>query len=153
MILFYLKPFLLAFIGSVAPAMVLNIERRLLHWAGLGGALGYCLALFINPASSSLSIPQIFVGTVAVGIYSELMAKRLKAPATVFCIPGIFPLVPGITAYQTMQSLVNNNISEATGYALNTILKAFTIAFGVMIVTATFRYTGRFKRKPAKPTN
>lgn len=145
MIILFLKSFILAFAGSVAPAMVINIEKHLLHWAGLGGALGYCIALSVNPQSSSLSVAQIFVGTVIVGIYSELMAKHLKAPTTVFCIPGIIPLVPGVSAYQTMQSLVANNIQEASGYAINTIFKAFTIAFGIMIVSASFRFIGRLK--------
>ncbi len=147
MIIIFAKSFALAFIGSIAPAMVLNIEKRLLHWAGLGGALGYCIALLVNPLSSSLSVVQIFVGTVFVGIYSELMAKYKKAPATVFCVPGIVPLVPGVSAYQTMQSLVANNMQEASGYAINTILKAFTIAFGIMIVSAVFRFVGKIRNK------
>ncbi|HHW23633.1 MAG TPA: threonine/serine exporter [Clostridiaceae bacterium] len=143
----FLKSFILAFAGSVAPAMVLNIEKRLLHWAGLCGALGYCIALAVNPFSDSLSVAQIFTGTVAVGLYSELMARRLKSPATVFCIPGIIPLVPGVSAYQTMQSLVANNIQEASAYAVNTIFKAFAIAFGIMIVSAVFRFLGKIRKK------
>lgn len=147
MIILFLKSFILAFAGSVAPAMVLNIERHLLHWAGLGGALGYCIALAANPFSGSLSVAQIFVGTVIVGIYSEVMARSMKAPATVFCIPGIIPLVPGVSAYQTMQSLVSNNFSEASTYAVNTIFKSFTIAFGIMIVSAVVRFIGKIKHK------
>lgn len=151
MIILFAKSFVLAFIGSVAPAMVLNIEKRFLHWAGLGGALGYLIALSVNPLSGSLSVMQIFVGTVIVGVYSELMAKYQKAPATVFCVPGIIPLVPGVSAYQTMQSLVANNMQEVSGYAINTIFKAFTIAFGIMIVSAVFRFVGKIRSKPLSP--
>jgi uncharacterized membrane protein YjjB (DUF3815 family) len=149
MTILFLKSFILAFAGSVAPAIVLNIEKRLLHWAGLGGAIGYCIALAVNPLSAdSPGVAQIFVGTVIVGIYSEMMARHLKAPATVFCIPGIMPLVPGISAYQTMQSLVSNNMKEASAHAVNTIFKAFTIAFGIMIVSAIFRFIGKIRKKP-----
>lgn len=143
----FIKYFFLAFIGSIAPALVLNIERRILLWAGLGGALGFCVALSFNPSSLSFSIPQIFCGTVVVGLYSELMAKYKKTPSTVFLIPGIFPLVPGIAAYQAMQSLVENNTQQATSYALNTIFKAFTIAFGIMIVTALFRFFRKTRKR------
>lgn len=145
MIINFIKYFILAFIGSIAPAIAINIERRLLLWAGFGGALGFCVALAFNPYSLSLGVGQIFVGTIIVGIYSEVMAKHLKAPSTVFCAPGIFPLVPGITAYQTIQSLVENKIQEGAVLALNTVLKAFTIAFGIMIVTAVFRYFRKLK--------
>jgi uncharacterized membrane protein YjjB (DUF3815 family) len=151
MIWHFIKFFILAFVGSIAPAIVINIERRLLLWAGLGGALGYCVALAFNPASLSLSVFQIFVGTIVIGLYSEIMAKNLKAPSTVFCIPGIFPLVPGITAYQTMQSLVENKTQDAAVYALKTVFSAFTIAFGIMIVTALFRFVRKFRSKVQTP--
>ncbi len=147
MITHFIKYFILAFIGSIAPAMVINIERRVLLWAGLGGALGFCIALSFNPYSLSFSIPQIFCGTVGVGIYSEIMAKHLKTPSTVFLIPGIFPLVPGVAAYQTMQSLVENKMEQATAHGLNTVFKAFTIAFGIMIVTALFRFFRKARKK------
>lgn len=152
MIILFVKYFSLAFVGSIAPAMVLNIQKRVLLWAGLGGALGFCTALSFNPASLVLSVSQIFVGTLVVGIYSELMAIYLKTPSTIFCIPGIFPLVPGITAYQTVQSLVENKPQEAAVLAINTILKSFTIAFGIMIVTAIFRFVRRVSRKPQEDT-
>ena len=135
-----IKYSVLAFCGSIAPAIVINIEKRLLLWAGLGGSLGYIVAMVLNGGSPALNVNQIFVGTVVVGIYSECMAKALKAPSTVFCIPGIFPLVPGITAYQTIQSLADNKIQEASALGISTIFKAFTIAFGIMIVTALFRF-------------
>ena len=149
MIVDFIKYFILAFVGSIAPAMALNIEKRSLLWAGFGGALGFCTALSFNLHSLVLSVPQIFIGTLVVGIYSEIMAICLKAPSTVFCIPGIFPMVPGITAYQTVESLVDNKTQEAATFAVNTILKAFTIAFGIMIVTATFRFVRRIRQKSA----
>jgi uncharacterized membrane protein YjjB (DUF3815 family) len=151
MFILFAKSFVLAFLGSFAPAMVLNIEKRLLNWASLGGAVGYTVALAFNPSSVSFGVIQILVGTLAVGVYSELMAKYLKAPATVFYIPGIFPLVPGIAAYQTMQSLVENKTQEAAINGLNTVISAFTIAFGIMIVTAVFRFMSKLKRATAKP--
>lgn len=134
------KYLVLAFLGSIAPAIAINIEKRLLFWAGLGGMLGILTALLINPSVDSFSISQIFAGSIVIGLYSELMAKLQKAPSTVFVIPGIFPLVPGITAYKTIQAFVNNEITEAALLGIDTVAKAFTIAFGIMLVTAVFRF-------------
>ncbi|NMA66834.1 MAG: threonine/serine exporter [Clostridiaceae bacterium] len=142
----FIKYFILSFLGSVAPSIAMNIEKRLLLWTGLGGSIGYCIALAFNPFASSLSISQIFVGTVTVAVYSELMAIYLKAPATVFCVPGIFPFLPGIAAYQTVQNLVEKKLQNAVGLAIDTVFKAFTIAFGILVVTALFRLI-RKKRK------
>lgn len=138
-----LKLLVLAFLGSIAPAVVINIEKRLLFWAGLGGMLGILTALLVNSSIDSFSTGQIFAGTIVIGLYSELMAKVLKAPATVFVIPGIFPLVPGITAYKTIQAFVDNELTEAALLGIDTVAKSFTIAFGIMLVTALFRFVRR----------
>ena len=137
MIQSFIKYSILAFIGSIAPAMVMNIEKRVLLWAGLGGMLGFCTAFAFNPSTLFFGMLQIFAGT-------------LVNPSTVFCISGIFPLVPGISAYQTMKFLVENNLNKAAFYAVDTALKAFTIAFGIMIVTALFRFIRRTRRKEDK---
>jgi uncharacterized membrane protein YjjB (DUF3815 family) len=136
----YVLPVVLAFLGSVAPAMVVNIEKRLLFWAGLGGMLGYLAALSLDPTASSFSISQIFVGTIVAGVYSEAMAKLFKAPSTVFLVPAIFPLVPGITAYKSIQAFVDNKVADAALLGIETVSKAFSIAFGIMLVTAIFRF-------------
>lgn len=138
-----LKYLALAFLGSIAPAIAINIEKRLLLWAGVGGMLGVLTALLVNPSSFSFSISQIFAGAIIIGLYSELMAKIMKAPSTVFVIPGIFPLVPGITAYKTIQAFVDNEVSEAALLGIDTVAKAFSIAFGIMLVTAIFRFARR----------
>ena len=78
-----LKYLALAFLGSIAPAIAINIEKRLLLWAGVGGMLGVLTALLVNPSSFSFSISQIFAGAIIIGLYSELMAKIMKAPSTV----------------------------------------------------------------------
>jgi len=142
-----LKLLVLAFFGSLAPAVAINIEKRLLLWAGLGGMLGILTALLVNPSVVSFSISQIFAGTIVIGLYSEVLAKILKAPATVFVIPGIFPLVPGITAYKTIQAFVNNEVTEAILLGIDTVAKAFTIAFGIMLVTALFRLVRRTRER------
>jgi hypothetical protein len=136
----YAEYLVLAFLGSIAPAIAINIEKRLLFWAGLGGMLGVLVVLLIKPSVDSFSISQIFAGSLAVGLYSELMAKVLRAPSTVFLIPGIFPLVPGITAYKTIEAFAGNEVSKAALLGIDTFAKSFTIAFGIMLVTAVFRF-------------
>ena len=138
---------ILAFFGSVAPALAINIEKRLLIWAGLGGTLGFLVALLIDPSTSSFSISQIFAGTIVIGIYSEVTAKYLKVPTTVFVIPGIFPLVPGIAAYRTIQAFVDNKVADAALMAIDTVSKTFSIAFGIMLVTALFRFVRKSRKK------
>ncbi len=133
-----LKYFFLSFLGSFAPSLIMNIEKRLLFWAGLCGALGYCIPYVFN-TSGPFTLAQSFAGALVIGLYSELMAKYHETPATAFSIPGIFPLVPGISAYQTVQSIVENKVQDAVYYGINTVVKAFALAFGIMLVSSVFR--------------
>jgi uncharacterized membrane protein YjjB (DUF3815 family) len=93
---------------------------------------------------------SVFLGTAAVAVYSELMARIRKTPATTFSIPGIFPLVPGVDAYRTIQLIAEQDYPVATAYAVSTVTKACLIAFGIMTVSAIFRKirTKKYKLTP-----
>ena len=51
-----------------------------------------------------------FLGAVFCGLWSELWARRLRQPATVFLISAVIPLIPGNALYQTMNSLVTGEM-------------------------------------------
>lgn len=130
---------LLSLAGGIAPAAYLHVDRR--HWlfAGLGGMLGYGSAVLLSGGQASPGLMPVFIGAVIVGLYSEAMARLRRTPAILFCIPGIFPLVPGIDAYKTMQRMVEGDVSGAASSGVRTLTLAFAIAFGLMAVTSVFR--------------
>jgi len=92
------------------------------------------LALYPNAA-----LIAVFLGAAAVSVYSEVMARIRKTPATIFSISGIFPLVPGVDAYRTIQMLTEQNYSDAVAFGVSTAAKASLIAFGILLVSAVFR--------------
>ncbi len=122
----------LAFLGSVFPVILFNIDRKKIFWAGLGGALAY-LAYSIALDSSGSQVLSSFWGAFTVNIYSELMARIKKTPAAMFYVPGIFPLVPGVTAYSTISLIVNGSYSEAMSMGMLTLALGGAIAFGIML--------------------
>ncbi len=46
------------------------------------------------------------IASMIVCLWSELMARKLKAPTNIFMIPGIIPLLPGGTLYYTMEAML-----------------------------------------------
>ena len=137
---------ILSFIGSMCPAVLLNTDKRNLIWAGLSGTLGMLIndrLLSLFPGTALLAI---FFGTAAVAVYSELMARVRKTPATIFLIPGIIPLVTGIDAYRTIQLIAEKDYTAAASYGVSAIAKACLIAFGIMTVSAVFRKMNRAKK-------
>lgn len=132
------KQIVLAFFGSVFPVILFNIDRKKIIWAGLCGAIGWASYLLVYEYTSSQVISS-FAGTFVVGLYSEFMARRLKTPATEFSIPGIFPLVPGITAYNTVRYIVEKNPGLAQSKGMLTLSIGGAIGFGLMLSSTTFR--------------
>lgn len=137
---------ILAFFGSIFPAILFNIDRKKLIWAGISGSIGWTIYLITFKYGQS-PIMASFLGAFAVGMYSEVMARKLKAPIMQFSIPGIFPLVPGIIAYNTIIYIVDQNYPLAYPSAMKTVIIGGAIAFGIMLSSTTFRFFMKVHRE------
>lgn len=137
-----IKQLILAFFGSIFPVILFNIDRKKIIWTGFSGALGWFTYLLVYNKTNSPVISS-FTGACVLGIYSEIMARILKTPAMEFSIPGIFPLVPGITAYFTISNIVEKNYYVAFSSGLQTIAVGGAIGFGIMLSATTFRFFSR----------
>jgi uncharacterized membrane protein YjjB (DUF3815 family) len=133
-----MREFVLAFAGSFCAGVLFNVKGRKLFLAGLSGLLGWVVYSWALGMTGG-SIVSIFAGAVAVGVFSETAARLFKSPATVFSIPGIFPIVPGIAAYETIQLLFSDKLQSAGEKIVETLSGAGAIAFGILLVTAGFR--------------
>jgi uncharacterized membrane protein YjjB (DUF3815 family) len=141
---------LLAFIGSFATSLTFNIKGHKLVFAGFSGLIGYFVYSVVFHITGHSNF-AILIGATVVGLYSETAARVLKSPATVFSIPGILPLVPGIAAYEMIRFLVGSEPVSAVGKLTETLGGAGAIAFGIMLVTAVFRsVTGTRSKKPER---
>jgi uncharacterized membrane protein YjjB (DUF3815 family) len=138
-----MKEFILAFFGSFFPAILFNIEKKNLVWAGVSGLVGWTIYTVFT---KNIGMPIIgtFFGAAFIGFYSEMMARLLKTPASVFSISGIYPLVPGITAYLTIENIVTGNLTTALNKGIETLAYAGAIAFGIMLVTASLQFSTKY---------
>ncbi len=137
-----MKECILAFFGSLFLAILINVDRKKFFWVGLPGSLGWAAYAWLLDATREV-IFATFVGAVVVGVYSEIAARKLKSPATVFSISGAFPLVPGVGAYNTVQMIVEGDMNGALGTGIETIASAAAIAAGIMLASAIFRIMKR----------
>lgn len=133
-----MKELILAFSGSFFPSVLFNIDRKNLFWAGLSGAVGWGIFTLAYSITKSMVL-SVLLGSIGIGVYGEAMARMRKSPASIFTIPGIFPLVPGIGAYNTVFAIVEGRMADAYNTGIETIAIAGSIAFGVMLATAFFK--------------
>lgn len=138
-----------SFVMSIGFGFLFNIQRRKIVWAGLSGAIGWMVYLICRRYAVDVIVSTL-VGGIAVGLYSEVMARAIKTPATVISIIGIVPLVPGIPSYLTVKYLVERNFSMAASKAIETIGCAGAIAFGIMLSTGMVQMITRLTCKNKK---
>ena len=79
-------------------------------------------------------------------VYAEVVARIKRAPATVFYIPALVPMIPGGSLYYTMSYAVRSDWDMVRLYAGNTMYCAVGIAVGLCIVLSV-AFTGRKLRE------
>lgn len=128
-----------AFLGSLGFCVLFNIRGKNLFAASIGGALGWFVYELIPLLGMSSTNNAIFIATIVISIYSEIMARILKQPVTVFVIASMIPLVPGSGMYYTTFEAVQGNVDRAVAYGLKTLYDAGTIAIGIILVSTIAR--------------
>ena len=123
-----------AFLGALGFAVLFGVLRRCLWVAAVGGMLTWGVYLAVDAWLHVEFLSCLAAAAFAVTI-SELLARKLKLPATMFITPAIIPLVPGGTLYYAMSFAVHGDLEQARSYGLRTLLAALAIAGGISLVT------------------
>ncbi len=127
-----------SFCACLCFSIVFSVPKKYLFFTGLSGAISWATYLITFQISSS-SVISVFFGSIAVALFGEILAHKLKTPVPMFVIPGIFPLVPGSGIYYTMLALIENDFTHASTHGTQTLFLAGAIASGLIIVTSAFR--------------
>ncbi|AWZ49062.1 threonine/serine exporter family protein [Hathewaya limosa] len=128
-----------SFLGSLGFAVLFNIRGKNLVASSIGGALGWFIYKFFLIYNLTSSNTSIFLATLGISIYSEIMARVLKQPVTVFVIAAMIPLVPGSGMYYTTFATVQGDIFKAVHLGLKTLYDAGSIAIGIILVSTIAR--------------
>lgn len=129
---------LYGFLSSAGFGILFNVPKKHIFEAGLSGAMGWAGYLFMMRIYAS-PIAATFVVSIFIGIIGEFFAIKTKNPATMFIIPAIVPLVPGVASYRTIKALIDGNNKEALEHAILTGGLAVAISAGLFFVTSFFR--------------
>ena len=122
---------LAAMIGAFGFGMLFNIRGNKLIAVALGGGLGWTIFLLMQHLGANEAIGY-FVASLIVSLNAEIMARLLKAPATIFIATSIIPLVPGASLYYTMAYALGGNSDLFIRKAIDSLMLAAAIAVGVI---------------------
>lgn len=124
-----------AFLSSLGFGILFNIRGKNLIIASIGGGLGWFTYLLVSGLQPSISF-SLFIASMVVSIYSEIMARVYKNPVTMFVICAIIPLVPGGGMYYATLEAVKGNFEVALSKIIVTLFSAGAIAIGIIFVSS-----------------
>lgn len=121
--------------GSVGFAMLFNCRKKYVLFSIPGGAISWLIYLgaefHLGMGVFACSLISALVGS----LLAEICARLFKAPATLFLIPFVIPLVPGSSLFYSFSTL----IGETPGaFAMNTVNAVLGIAIGTGIIASLF---------------
>ncbi len=130
----YLLPCASAFLACLGFTFIFNVYGVGKLICCLGSSLGWLVYLL-----GGKSIFAAFLAAVAIGTYSEIMARVRRCPATSYLLIALLPLVPGGGVYYAMSYCVQGNRALFFDTLLNTVGIAAALAVGAMVASSLFR--------------
>jgi uncharacterized membrane protein YjjB (DUF3815 family) len=127
--------FIYAFICTLGFGIIFNVKGRKVIAASVGGGLGWIVYIMLYDINIS-KIVSIFLATIVISVYSEIIARIMKQPVTMFAISAIIPLVPGSGMYYTMYEVIQGNNDKASSLGMETFVIACSIASGITLVSS-----------------
>jgi len=128
---------ILVALGVVGFGIIFNIKPSRLFFVSVGGVGTYTVFSLL---SSALLPPFVcaLVGSAFSALYSELCARILRAPTTVFLLPCSIPIVPGRSLYSAMSNLLSGNNSLSLEFLYNAASIGIGVACGIVFVSIFF---------------
>ena len=130
---------LLAFLTAMFTGVTLRTPPSAWIPVGFTGMLGW-MAIQGLPLLKMPELVAAVTSGIVIGAFAEIMARIQKHPVTIYIVSGIIPLVPGITAYNSMLSFLNKQFNNGLFLTFKAFLLASYIAAGLAIVPVVVRY-------------
>ena len=126
-----------ALLGSaIAFAILLRADERDFGWIVLAAAVSF----LATRAGTQLLGPElgVFIGSLVIGIGSNLFNRLTSRPAVVTMVPGLLTLVPGSVGFRSITSLLESQVVAGIDTAFTMILTAVSLVAGLLTATAIF---------------
>ena len=137
-----------AFIATVGFGIIINIPHRALVVAGLIGTVAWLIYWAIVNMKLGLALSNL-TAAVAIGILSDVAARKMKMPMLIFNIPSLVPLVPGGQAYQMVRNIALGNVAQGVHFLTQVIEITGSIAIGFLLAELLNKLWKKLKAKKA----
>lgn len=126
-------PVIAAFFATIFFSIMFNVNKKQLWVCGIVGACGWAMYLFATDQNFSI-VTSSFFASLIVSVLSHILAKYRRNPVTTYQIAGIIPIVPGAGMYRSLLYLIQDELTLANEYLVETLQIAGAIAVAMLIV-------------------
>ncbi|MCB5260075.1 MAG: threonine/serine exporter family protein [Candidatus Cloacimonetes bacterium] len=141
-----LMQFAWAFLAILGFSVRSNLRGIRILFTSLGGGICWASYLIVLYYTKSMLL-SVFIAIIIVCIYSEVVARLMQTPVSVFVICVIIPLVPGRTLYYAMNAYINGQTSQASRLIFDTLMISGTIAIAIAIVASATQLFMRLRQR------
>ena len=118
--------------------------------ASFGGFISWGIYLLMGLWIEDEAVRSL-IASSAITLYAEILARQTKTPTTIYIVSAAIPLIPGGSLYDTMRSVVKQDMVEFFQHAKHTLMLAGAIALGIIctmcILQAVYRLYDEFHMK------
>lgn len=125
--------FLFAGIATLSFSVLYACPRHTLPYCALVGAVGWTVYKLANMLGADTAMASL-LAVIPLTLLARVLAILLKAPATVFLLTGILPLVPGAGIYYTAYYFIQGNNAFAATKGIETFKIAVALAVGIALM-------------------
>ena len=141
-----------SFMAVITLSIIFCVPKKYLTCSSLVGALGWVLYLKLMHTGFNEMI-AMFTAAFLVSLLSQIFARIFKAPVTIFLVPGILPLVPGVGMYRIVYYLLLEDSAMSGYYFLYTLQMASMIAVAIFVTDTLFQIIRRFGEIHGRPAD
>jgi len=122
---------------SLGLGMAFNIPRRKMGWGLLSAVIAFSGARFGVAAFGMYA--GMFIGALAVGLYSNLFSRITRGPGSILMMQGIILLVPGSKTYMILNQWVSGEeILPGSGGGSQAMMVFIALVAGLLFSNALF---------------
>ncbi len=121
-----------AFVASATYAVSNHVPRFAIVTAGLAGAAGWLANLLIVQVEPT-ALTATFLAAFLVGVLSWGFARWQRAPVTLYVLPGMLPLLPGLTIFNGMLALAKTQNVTGLLVLVQAVFLGGALAAGVAL--------------------
>ena len=128
-----------ACLSTAAFSIVYHLRPQYIIYSSLASFVACTPYLLLSLCDIGIFMP-IFISTVLMVIFVEIVSRVKKIPSSIIQIPGILPLIPGRILYYTMSYILKEDYANAFIYAAELVKTSLAIAIGITVTSVCFRW-------------